>query len=690
MQLSHFNERTSRTFTRTPSGMTFTNDIKTIFSVLIICLDLKDETKASRRWFMPLYKTNFPYSFSLEDGVRKMQDLKLTVDMTTTSVDISFKIQPAVAYQLMRTFMEAKLLHTPADRTRNVPKAKCILQPTPKGVGILQKYVRDVGLKVLPPILLSDCNSMEVFTFERSSVTDSIIYSDPLVYILLSKMLGSSPNVWSPANPHEKIPSLSKLLEYNTDIFSFENVQYQGCPGLQADKHEQRPSWFDQIPEERLHDERRISPLAHRFFTNPDSDSHVQYYSIDGGLRICKSKIFGNPKVLIDYCFTTKAIWQWIMDCTDIMYPKDAVSAAALFLKAGLIVPIMLPPSENCGRKFCISRMSYYTLTERAWDIAQWNTARGIRTSICRLSSDRANMEDEQASLATLTSHADGKRGTKRPASSIKDSEGTASAPDNQIKGIDDILRDPGMKYLFRQHLENEFCSENLEAFVDIKKFLRKMGLLKKLIQSKRASDLKSKKTRSRYSGSNIRAAIDSALARQANECLELGYHIYSSYIMVNSPYQLNIDHGLREAINAVMLHPEPASASQQTWCLELDKHNEQTPNKRRTDDLLPTIEPISCPDTRPSSQGAKSESNATDLELTLDNCQETSNKPSTVTETLADDKKLAKTFRLLKGLYPLLERVNQDLYHLMRKDSLQKFKASSLYQEAASFMEIS
>lgn len=678
------NDGASRTFTRTPSGMTFTKDMKTIFSVFIICLDLKDEAKPSNRWFFPLQKTYYAYSFSLEEGIDVMQNLQLTVDMTTTLVDISFKIQPEVAYDLIRSFMEAKLLHTPADRTRNVPKAKCILQPTPKGVGILQKYVRDIGLKNLPPILLSDCNSMEVFTFERSSMTDSIIYSDPLVYILLNKMMGSSPNVWSPTNPHEKIPPLSKLLEYNTDMFSFENVQFQGCPGSMSKPQEHRPSWLDQIPEEKLHDEDRVSPFAHKYFTNPDSDSHVQYYSIDGGLRISKSKTFGNPKVVFDYCFTTKAIWQWMMDCTDIMYPKDAVSAAALFLKAGLIAPISLPPSENFGRRFFISRTSYYTLTRRAWDVVQWNTARGIRESIRNLSNVTS---DRRGSVTTLTSIENDRRGTKRPASSIRDSEGTAYAPDNEITGIDDILRDPGMKYLFRQHLENEFCSENLEAFVDIKKFLRKMGLLKKLIESKNASDLKNKKTRARCSGSNIRAAIDSALARQANECLELGYHIYSSYIAVNSPYQLNIDHGLRESINTVMLHSKPVSACEQKICSNLDSFRNDVPQPGHQIDSACESSPGQRSEPASQSVYAVLDSNASSLTIPSDPGDK--KNMLYVEETFTDDEKLAKTFKVLKGLYPLLKAVNQDLYHLMRQDSLQKFKASSLYQEAASFMEV-
>lgn len=191
-------ELASKTFSRTPNGVIFTDDIKMIYSTFLICLNLREESPELKRWYSPFGKSHHAFSFSMEEGVERMGNLKISVDMTTTSIEICYNIQPELAYHLIKTFMEAKLLHTPADRTRSMPKNKSILQPTPKGVGILQKYVRRIGLKSSPPILLSDFNSMEIFTFERSPVTDSIIYSNRLICILLNKMMGSGPNVWSP------------------------------------------------------------------------------------------------------------------------------------------------------------------------------------------------------------------------------------------------------------------------------------------------------------------------------------------------------------------------------------------------------------------------------------------------------------------------------------------------------------
>ena len=328
--LTTLHELASKSFSRTPNGLLFTNDLKTVYSLLLICLDLKEESAESKS-ILNAFNKNYPFTFTVKTAIEKMGKLELSVNMSATCMSMSYAIKPALARHLLELFMSAKLLHTPADRTRSEPKEKVLLQPTPKGVAILQKYVKDIGLKKIPDIVLSSFNSLDFFTFERSSVTDSIIHSDYLIHILFIRMMGPYPNVWSPTKPADKVPSLGTLLEYDNDSFTFENLEYSGANGFISDIANQNlhenidNSWLSQIPEKELQKEDRVSPFAHRFFTNPDSDSHIQYYVSDSGVRLFKSKIFGKHKTAIDYSFTSKSLWQWLMDCTDIMYPKDCL-----------------------------------------------------------------------------------------------------------------------------------------------------------------------------------------------------------------------------------------------------------------------------------------------------------------------------------------------------------------------------
>lgn len=680
-------EQASKSFRRTPNGLIFSEDLRAVYSVFLICLNMQDVEKVSRKTFLPFQKTVYPFSFSIQDAVSTMKHLELQLDISVTCISISYTIQPEMARYLLELFMAAKLLHTPADRTRALPKDKVLLQPTPKGVAVLQKYVRDVGLKKIPEILTSTFNSMELFNFERSAETDSIIHSDYLVHILFITMMGASPNVWSPSKLSDRMPSLSKLLECSANSdFTFENLQFANFCKVQATKPEEI-NWQEQLPEEKLYDDNRLSPFAHKFFTNPDSDSHIQYYTSDCGLRLFKSKTFGSDKTLLDYCFTTKAIWQWLMDCTDIMYPKEAVSVAALFLKTGLVIPIMEQPSQRT--RFFVGRSCYYTFSRRGWDACQWN----YNSETCNEGKSPSSAKKRKRESNFFTPS--GKQ-EKVPLSDNtgSDSEKTVVSPDCRFKEFDDILNDPGMRYLFRRHLESEYCVENLDAFFEIKKFLKKVILLEKLNKTRKIG---ATKKGGRGKVSDIKAVIDSALVKQANECLELGYHIYSSYISVGSPYQLNIDHALRESISQIMLKPKVPSSKRFSFQIDVEEVLSKNESKTGTlANILQEPEPAVLRESLAQSRTKRSSVThsvikplevVTELEEEMLSDSNASDIPF-IYEAQEKDTLLTAISRLTT-LLPLFETLKQNLYRLMKIDSLQKFLTSSVYQEAVTLADL-
>lgn len=692
IQTDTLHEQASKSFRRTPNGLIFSEDLRVVYSVFLICLDLQDVDKDAKKGVFPFQKTVYPFSFSISDAIEIMKHLELQVDMGITCTSISYTIQSEMAYYLLEVFMTAKLLHTPADRTRSLPKDKVLLQPTPKGVAILQKYIRDVGSKKIPDILTSDFSSMELFSFERSSETDSVIHSDYLIHILFITMMGISPNVWSPSKPNDKIPCLSKLLEYNNnDDLTFENLQFTNANQLQMLESEKEFNWQDHLSEERLYDEKRTSPFAHRFFTNPDSDSHIQYYTSNCGLRLFKGKSYGQNKTLIDYSFTTKALWQWLMDCSDIMYPKEAVSVAAIFLKCGLIIPIL----DNCSQRsrFYISRSCHYTFSKRGWDVCQWNmdNVGDISSSTSIGGSDKKKCRRESYLFDTATSE-ESFLAKDLPGS---DSEKTIIPPEYRFKEFDDILNDPGMRYLFRRHLENEFCVENLDAFFEIKKFLKKVMLLEKLKDTRNSGG-----TRRGGKGkiSEIKEVIEAALVKQTNECLEIGYHIYASYITVGAPYQLNIDHTLRESISTIMLQPKLPLPKRFSFKINIEDILSISEG-----DLGITTSPLQKPEPalfredmsqRTSTKKVsvpKRKSNSTDLDSEVKDgvYPRKFSYASPFEPELQENKTLNTAIDMVRTLAPLLENLNQSLYRLMKVDSLQKFLNSSVYQGAVTLADI-
>ncbi|CAB4255605.1 similar to Saccharomyces cerevisiae YLR452C SST2 GTPase-activating protein for Gpa1p, regulates desensitization to alpha factor pheromone [Maudiozyma barnettii] len=701
-------ELSSKGFNYTPNGLIVTNDIKSVYSVFVICMELKDLSSEPKNFFGSFNKT-YPYSFSLDDAIQEMKDFKLSSKANSTHVTISYQMNGKLARHLLDIFMSAKLLHCPADRTRSAPKEKVLLQPTPKGTAILQKFSRDVGLKILPPILSSNINSMELFTFERSSVSDSIIHSDYLIHILFIKLMGTQPNVWSPSNPSDTLPSLSELLECGNDTFTFENMNVTAIPNINGNYDETSSdiptgSWSDQIPEDKLISKIRNSPFSHKFFTNPDSDSHIQYYVSNSGIRLFKSKKFGDNNIVIDYTFTTKAIWQWLVDCTDITYPQEAIAVAALFLKVGLIVPILLPPSETSRRKFSISRSSYFTLSKLGSDIVQWSY-----TNKDVINSPYKNLKIETPKEVFIDTGFIASGNVVIPDDKKVLSNNIIDLSTNEFFGqypkLHMILRDPGMRYLFRLHLEKEFCVENLDSYIDIKKFLKKMSALRKIMETRNNNDAQGK-NRYQSSKSDIISTINSALIKQANECLEMAYRIYSSYIMVGAPYQLNIDHILREDISTVMLHPK--SPISETFESPISSHANISIDhtKPKLNIKLEAISPpeaiflprdsyifgknpgLSRKSLRPTPLNIGTELQSIDT-VTIDKPDSADKKYILkYSNNIPVRANLQNTIKILKKLYPLLEDVSMRMYRLMNIDSLQKFQNSDLYREIITLIE--
>lgn len=701
-----------KNFRYTPNGLIFAADIKSVYSVFLICARLTDSNSDSKG-FLGSFNKGYPYSFSLDNALSILKDMVVSSKETSTCITISYKLPEKFAIHLLNLFMTAKLLHSPADRTRYRVKQHVLMQPTPKGVAILRKFSRDIGLKVIPEILTSTLNSMNLFLFERSSVSDSIIQSDYLIHILFIRMMGMRPNCWSPTNKNEPLPTLGELLDCVSDTFTFENFDEMDLdrfdPNGQLQSVGMKRSWSDQIDDDALNDHNRESPLAHKFFTNPDSDSHAQYYVSDSGLRCFHSKVFGDNKLEIDYSFTSKAIWQWLMDCTDIMYPQEAIAIAALFLKVGLIVPILLPPSETSRRKFSIGRSAYFTLSRLGCDILQWNTTPENNEAQSNLHIETPNDTFIDTGFMETGNVLIGNE--KKTLSNDLDNIYEKDAP-TQFTTLTDILRDPGVRYLFRLHLEKEVCAENLYSYIDIKKFLKRMTILKKIMESKYINDLKIKNGLS-SAKNNIISTINSALIKQANECLEMGYRIFSTYIMVGAPRELNIDHSLRQEITSVMLHPRSPITEVNILSTPDDSSSSETLTKSNFLDTDFQLKPVpenhqhhpyfqdSIISAQRSNNSSTRIARPTPLDMNsldpnvnnLDNICLTSLASPSERDLLDRTNKipmksdLKNTIAILKQLYPLYEEVAGRMYKIMSTDSLQKFHASKLYSEINSII---
>ena len=90
-------ELSSKNFSRTPNGLIFTNDLKTVYSIFLICLDLKEKKHSSdtKSFLLTAFTKHFHFTFTYQEAIKAMGQLELKVDMNTTCINVSYNIKPS-------------------------------------------------------------------------------------------------------------------------------------------------------------------------------------------------------------------------------------------------------------------------------------------------------------------------------------------------------------------------------------------------------------------------------------------------------------------------------------------------------------------------------------------------------------------------------------------------------------------
>ncbi|KAG7664785.1 SST2 [[Candida] subhashii] len=508
-QTAVIHEEEARSFHRTLNGKIFQRDIRDIFAMLILGLELK-ESKSKK---FTLSKS-YPFSFTIEDALEKMKDLNISIELSKTVASFSYKFPPDVALTLLDRFFLAKLIHCPADRTRSTPKPHVSLQPTPKGLALVQTFYDRIASKASdhPEVLQSNLNTMDLFLFDRDLSNDRILYSRYFIHLLFATLMGPKPNIWTPNAAPDPIPEQGAkpssptlfACGYNGEQgFSFSQFQIEKSEGMKS-THKK---------DSKL-DEPRISPLYHRYFTNPESGSHVQYYVSDVGVRLCKDKTFTfkEPNVTFEYSVSGKAIHQWLMDCTDILNPSDACQVAGCLISTGLIKNVN--PLGKQG--FVPERDSFYRLTKLGRKVCQW---------------DKDQAKKRSTSVSEFL---------KNPKKTVK-----------EIK-LGDILKDPGTRLQFRRHLNKEYCLENLDAYLQLTEFAKVYESVENL-----------QNLRLKPSQESIVKRIDTQLETLRSTCLSTAYQIYITFLSPEAPFNVNIDYKLRAEIANLMTYSKASEAEE-------------------------------------------------------------------------------------------------------------------------------
>lgn len=572
------------------------------FSILIIQLKLTHE-RQRKKHILPQLSKSHAYSFKVDEAISAMENLNLKIELNIIENVISFSFGPDLALSLLKKYFTGHLLHDPSSRTEANLHAHSTVQITPKGTAILYNFCKSVGMKRkdMPEVVKSNFNTMKLFQFDRSSSTRRAVYSKYLNHILISEMLGAQPNVWSPEARPKVVPNLYDEEEPDF-LLESDHILFSGAVPKPPPKTTTRLE--------------SLSPFHHRYFSNPESDSHVQYYESASGLRLFRDRIFEDHKkeIYVEYCFSGKAFVQWLCDCTTLYCASEAVEFGQLMLNYGLIVPVTKLDSSDT---FINHRDAFYT----------WNEA---EENLCRWSSTKSLKELRK--------------------SASNDSEESEFGKNYQKDVFKKLLADPGIRHLFKSHLEKEKCAENINAFLQLKEFQEVKRKLSSLVKHYNKTNDSQKKER-----------LLLAAEKMSNKSLAIVSYLCSRYFSPDSACNLNIDFGLQQEINNVISMIREGTFKEAPLNDDDFAAYLKTPitHEEMTFDL--------------KAERNKDQTVAEETSLTSSELGELSNEHSSLMETIVMLDKIDRVF----------SKIAYSVYRLMEVDSYPKFIQSEEYMLA-------
>ncbi|KIW19524.1 hypothetical protein PV08_00096 [Exophiala spinifera] len=235
-----------------------------------------------------------------------------------------------------------------------------------------------------------------------------------------------------------------------------------------------------------------------------DSDSISDYATGLVGVKMAKERRVLDK--VVPYTFTGKAASDWLLDCTTTIDRRETYEMAELFVKWGLIQPVVEDRSYTrqnpMANYFQPTKHAVYTVTERGQRVCGW---------IARPPS----VESEDS------------RDLK---------EKGRMARDSNVGRLNVILQDAALRLLFREFLRQSLCEENLGFYLDVTEFI---SAYRQLDESGRLN----------------RPDV-------VRETLAGAYGLYNSFLASGAPSELNIDHALRNRLDSRMIRTNPDEES--------------------------------------------------------------------------------------------------------------------------------
>ncbi|KAG5651619.1 hypothetical protein H0H81_008024 [Sphagnurus paluster] len=300
----------------TGGGRPFQKDIADLFATFIAAIELKSHKRTFR---------THANCFSTNDALQILESLKFSQStrapnpdqpkmFVTTTTNFLFSMSRKVAMELCQRFTDARYIVNAVDASSYTFKERSLYSLTPKGLHILEFFVRKTGIDIdhIQPILESQIACPRLFHFQRDPEEDKIVFSDKAMTALFRWFAGKRPN--------------------------YPNVTTVPPPSLEA--------------------------LFH-------------YTQRSRGVALMDWSDRGKGAVVHRNCFEAAEAVNWLSDFTTMVARDEAGEAMAHFVRMGLIGRIWTPRKNTTtftagAAEFVCAPKVIYHITEKGRDAAGW------------------------------------------------------------------------------------------------------------------------------------------------------------------------------------------------------------------------------------------------------------------------------------------------------------------------------
>lgn len=313
--------------------------IQTTFSVLLIGLCELSEKSLGESGL----------SFTVKEATKVLRSCYTKINTGSIEQITRVKISKHHSFLFLKEFVALHLIF-PSTIIGPINQ-NSTLRPTAKGLALLHKFCAKNGIMTGPvcQLLQSLYNTLDLMALPRDSI-GNLKVSSGLVFTLWKRVLGDKPRVFD-----------AKALPDKVTGMGFHNVAGKYADSLKKSK----------IPTPTGN-----SPYFKKYFNHPNSGAISQYWE-NSGVRLFHNLTFAAKNQFSrDYVVSGKALWQWIMDCTDVLNPIEAMSIVQLFIANRLISPIREKVCETvCVEDklpLIVSRATLYEITSFGRSVANW------------------------------------------------------------------------------------------------------------------------------------------------------------------------------------------------------------------------------------------------------------------------------------------------------------------------------